>query len=151
MRYALFLLVILATGCSKKPLTLAENKELGEKFLAENKTKDGVITLPSGLQYKVLKSGTGATPTVMSQVTTHYKGTLVSGDEFDSSYKHGAPATFGVMEVIPGWTEALQKMKVGDKWQLFIPANLGYGDASPAPSIPSGSALVFELELLDVK
>lgn len=128
-----------------------KNKQEGEKFLAENKTKQGVVTLPSGLQYKALVEGQGATPKAADTVTTHYRGTLISGDEFDSSYARNEPATFGVSEVIPGWTEALQLMKVGSKWQLFVPANLAYGERSPGPEVPPNSVLIFEVELLSIK
>jgi FKBP-type peptidyl-prolyl cis-trans isomerase FklB len=128
-----------------------KNEAAGEKFLAENKTKEGVKTTASGLQYKVLKEGNGAQPKATDTVTVNYRGTLIDGTEFDSSYKRGQPATFPVSGVIKGWTEALQLMKVGSKYQLFIPANLAYGDRSPGPQIPAGSTLIFEVELLDVK
>jgi FKBP-type peptidyl-prolyl cis-trans isomerase FklB len=150
MKYGLIFLILFSFGCSKKADSLSEIKAQGEKFLAENKLKEGIITLPSGLQYKVLASGSGATPNPSSQVTTHYRGTLINGLEFDSSYNRGVPATFGVSDVIAGWTEALLTMKVGDKRQLFIPAVLAYGDRSPSPDIPPGSTLIFEIELLGV-
>jgi FKBP-type peptidyl-prolyl cis-trans isomerase len=126
------------------------NKKAGDDFLAQNKSKEGVKTLPDGLQYKVLKEGTGPMPKATDMVTVHYKGTLTNGTEFDSSYKRGQPTTFPVNGVIPGWTEALQKMKVGSKWQLFIPADLAYGENSPTPDIPPGSVLVFDVELLSI-
>lgn len=131
----------------------AKNQKEGEAFLAANKTKPGVQTTASGLQYKVLKSGTGKSPKATDTVATHYRGTLIDGTEFDSSTKHGsAPAEFPVNQVIPGWTEALQLMKVGDKWQLFIPSNLAYG-ANPRPGSPIGpnAALIFDIELLEIK
>jgi FKBP-type peptidyl-prolyl cis-trans isomerase FklB len=131
---------------------LAEkNKKEGEAFLAENKKKEGVKTLPSGLQYKVLREGKGATPKATDVVTTHYKGTLLNGETFDSSYARGQPATFPVNGVIKGWTEALQLMKVGDKWQLFIPAELAYGERGAGEDIPPNATLVFDIELLGVK
>jgi FKBP-type peptidyl-prolyl cis-trans isomerase FklB len=128
-----------------------KNTAAGEKFLAENKTKEGVKTTASGLQYKVLKEGNGPQPKATDTVTVNYRGTLLDGTEFDSSYKRGQPATFAVGGVIKGWTEALQLMKVGSKYQLFIPSNLAYGERSPGPQIPPGSALLFEVELMDVK
>jgi len=127
-----------------------KNTADGEKFLAENKNKEGVKTTASGLQYKVLKEGSGAQPKAADSVTVNYRGTLLDGTEFDSSYKRGQPATFPVGGVIKGWTEALQLMKTGSKFQLFIPANLAYGDRSPGAQIPAGSALIFEVELMDV-
>jgi len=128
-----------------------KNKAEGEAFLAANKTKEGVVTLPSGLQYKVLKEGTGATPTVTDTVVTHYTGKLINGQVFDSSVQRGEPATFPVNGVIPGWTEALQKMKVGGKWELVIPADLAYGERGAGQAIAPNSVLVFEIELLDIK
>jgi FKBP-type peptidyl-prolyl cis-trans isomerase FklB len=134
-------------GQAKAGAAVAQNK----KFLEENKKAEGVTTLPSGLQYKVLKSGDGATPGPEDTVRTHYKGTLIDGTVFDSSYDRGEPAEFPVGGVIKGWTEALQKMKVGDKWQLVIPSELAYGEAGAGGVIPPGATLVFEIELLDVK
>lgn len=124
----------------------------GVDFLAANKEKEGVITLESGLQYKVLKSGDGESPSLNDTVVTHYRGTLIDGTEFDSSYNRGEPATFPVTGVISGWTEALQLMKVGDKWQLFIPSELAYG-ANPRAGgpIPPHAALIFEIELLGIE
>jgi len=131
---------------------LAEkNKKEGEMFLAENGKKEGVVTLPSGLQYKVMKSGTGKTPKSGDTVETHYRGTLVDGTEFDSSYKRGQTATFPVSGVIPGWTEALQKMKEGDKWQLFVPSSLAYGERGAGRDIGPNATLIFEVELIAVK
>ncbi len=127
------------------------NKQAGQQFLAANKAKDGVVTLPSGLQYKVLKEGTGPKPTASDTVTCQYRGTLLDGTEFDSSYKRGEPATFPVGRVIKGWTEALQLMPVGSKWQLFIPADLAYGEHSPAAEIGPNSTLIFEVDLLSIK
>ncbi len=125
----------------------AGNKKIGEAFLAENKTKEGVVTLPSGLQYKVLTAGTGPKPTATDTVSCNYKGTFIDGKEFDSS--KGTPISFGVTGVIKGWTEALQLMPVGSKWQLFIPSDLAYGDAG-RPGIPPGSTLLFDVELVSI-
>jgi FKBP-type peptidyl-prolyl cis-trans isomerase FklB len=133
----------------------AANKAAGDQFLAANKTKEGVVTLPSGLQYKILKAGTGPKPTAADQVECNYKGTLVDGTEFDSSYKRGQPATFPVGQVIKGWTEALQLMPVGSKWELFVPSNLAYGERGAgqrgADVIGPNSTLIFEVELLSIK
>jgi FKBP-type peptidyl-prolyl cis-trans isomerase len=129
----------------------ATNLEAGKKFLAENAKKEGVVTTDSGLQYKVINSGDGATPSADSTVTTHYRGTLIDGREFDSSYSRGQPASFPVKGVIKGWTEALQLMKVGDKWELYIPSDLAYGAAQRSELIQPNSTLVFELELLSIK
>lgn len=126
------------------------NRKEGEAFLSANKAKEGVTTLPDGLQYKVLKEGSGAKPTASDTVTVNYRGTLVNGKEFDSSYKRGQPATFPVGGVIKGWTEALQLMPVGSKWELYIPADLAYGDNPPDPSIGPGDTLIFEVELLSI-
>jgi FKBP-type peptidyl-prolyl cis-trans isomerase FklB len=131
---------------------LAEkNKADGEKFLAENARKEGVKTLPSGLQYKELAPGTGKSPKTTDTVMTNYKGTLIDGTEFDSSYKRGEPATFPVSGVIPGWTEALQLMKEGAKWQLFVPANLAYGEQGAGREIGPNATLIFEVELISIK
>ncbi|HKU27106.1 MAG TPA: FKBP-type peptidyl-prolyl cis-trans isomerase [Candidatus Sulfotelmatobacter sp.] len=126
------------------------NRKESDTFLTANKAKEGVTTLPDGLQYKVLQEGSGPKPTLNDTVTVNYRGTLVDGKEFDSSYKRGQPATFPVGGVIKGWTEALQLMPVGSKWQLFIPADLAYGDNPPDPSIRPGDALIFEVELLSI-
>ncbi len=126
------------------------NKDEGTRFLAANKAQEGVKTLPSGLQYKVLKAGTGATPKATDQVTTHYRGTLINGKVFDSSYDRGQPATFPVNGVIKGWTEALQLMKVGDKWQLFVPSELAYGERGAGQDIGPNAVLIFEVELLGI-
>jgi FKBP-type peptidyl-prolyl cis-trans isomerase len=128
-----------------------KNKTEGEKFLADNKAKDGVVTLPSGLQYKILTEGTGAKPTAADTVVCNYRGTLLDGTEFDSSYKRGQPATFPVGGVIKGWTEALQLMPTGSKWQIFIPANLAYGDKGAGGEIGPGAALIFEVELISIQ
>jgi FKBP-type peptidyl-prolyl cis-trans isomerase len=126
------------------------NRKEGDTFLAANKAKEGVVTLPSGLQYKILKEGNGPKPTATDTVTCNYRGTLISGKEFDSSYKRGEPTAFPVSGVIKGWTEALQLMPVGSKWQLFVPADLAYGDRSPSPDIGPGDTLIFEVELLKI-
>lgn len=127
------------------------NAAAGEKFLSENKNKEGVKTTESGLQYKVITAGTGATPTETDTVVTHYTGTLISGEVFDSSYKRNNPATFPVNGVIPGWTEALQLMKVGSKWKLFIPSELAYGEQGAGANIGPNEVLIFEIELLEIK
>jgi FKBP-type peptidyl-prolyl cis-trans isomerase FklB len=129
----------------------AKNLVESKAFLAENGKKEGIKTLPSGLQYKVLTAGSGKTPKAEDNVTVNYKGTLINGTEFDSSYKRGQPASFQVKGVIKGWTEALQLMKEGSKWQLFIPPELGYGERGAGPLIPPNSALIFEVELIAVK
>jgi FKBP-type peptidyl-prolyl cis-trans isomerase FklB len=126
------------------------NKKIGEDFLAANKSKPGVITLPSGLQYLVLKEGTGAKPALTDKVKCHYHGTLIDGRVFDSSVDRGQPIELNVNGVIPGWTEALQLMSVGSKWRLFVPSNLAYGDQQAGPMIAPGSTLIFEVELLDI-
>jgi FKBP-type peptidyl-prolyl cis-trans isomerase FklB len=128
-----------------------KNKKNGENFLAENKTKEGIITLPSGLQYKVIQAGTGKSPKSSDTVTVNYKGTLIDGTEFDSSYRRGQPASFPVKGVIPGWTEALQLMKEGAKWELYIPSNLAYGERGAGRNIGPNSTLIFEVELISVK
>ena len=126
------------------------NRKAGEEFLAANKTKEGVVALPSGLQYKIETAGTGPKPTTSDTVTCNYRGTLIDGKEFDSSYKRGAPASFPVGGVIKGWTEALQLMPVGSKWQLFIPPDLAYGDRGAGGDIGPGETLIFEVELLSI-
>jgi FKBP-type peptidyl-prolyl cis-trans isomerase FklB len=124
------------------------NKEAGEKFLAENKGKEGIVTLPSGLQYKIVTEGKGAVPTTSDRVKVNYAGTLIDGTEFDSSYKRGEPAVFGTTQVIKGWTEALTLMPVGSKWMLYIPQDLAYGSMNQGQITPF-STLIFEVELLD--
>jgi FKBP-type peptidyl-prolyl cis-trans isomerase FklB len=127
------------------------NRISGEKFLAENKTKEGVVTLPSGLQYQIMKAGDGPKPASTDKVKTHYHGTLIDGTVFDSSVQRGEPITFPVTGVIPGWIEALQLMPVGSKWKLFIPQSLAYGPRGSGPTIKPYSALVFEVELLGIE
>ncbi len=129
----------------------AKNLEAGKKFLAENAKKEGVVTTESGLQYKVITQGDGPSPGPSDTVTTHYRGTLIDGREFDSSYSRGQPASFPVNGVIKGWTEALQLMKVGDKWELYIPSDLAYGPAARSELIQPNTTLIFELELLGIK
>jgi FKBP-type peptidyl-prolyl cis-trans isomerase FklB len=133
-----------------KAAKAAGNKKIGEDFLAANKSKPGVVTLPSGLQYIVLKEGTGPKPTATDKVKCHYHGTLIDGRVFDSSVDRGQPVELNVNGVIPGWTEALQLMSVGSKWKLFVPSNLAYGDQQPGPMIAPGSTLIFDVELLDI-
>ncbi len=128
----------------------ATNRKTGEEFLEANKSKPGVVTLPSGLEYKILKEGDGPKPTASDTVSCNYRGTLIDGKEFDSSYKRGKPASFPVSGVIKGWTEALQLMPVGSTWQLFIPADLAYGDRGAGPDIGPGETLIFEVELLSI-
>ena len=132
---------------------LAEkNKEEGESFLTENKANEGVEQLPSGLQYKVLNEGTGsASPSMHDTVSVHYRGTLLNGTVFDSTYEKDTPQEFPVSRVIPAWSEALKKMKVGDKWQLFVPSYLAYGETGYGPQIEPNATLVFEMELLKIK
>jgi FKBP-type peptidyl-prolyl cis-trans isomerase FklB len=127
------------------------NKEKGEKFLEANKAKEGVITLESGLQYKILRKGTGTSPKATDTVKCHYKGTTIDGEEFDSSYKRGEPATFALNRVIKGWTEGLQLMKEGGKWEFFIPPELAYGERGSGPDIGPNEVLIFEVELLGIE
>ena len=127
------------------------NKKAGDQFLAENKAKPGVVTLPDGLQYKVLKEGTGPKPKASDTVTVNYRGTLIDGKEFDSSEKHGEAATLSVGQVIKGWTEALQLMPVGSKWQLYLPPDLAYGPNGAGGVIPPNATLIFDIELLSIK
>ncbi len=126
------------------------NKKAGEEFLAINKERPNVVTLPSGLQYEVLKAGEGEKPTASDKVKCHYHGTLINGQVFDSSEQRGEPAVFGVSQVIPGWVEALQLMPVGSKWRLFIPSDLAYGEHGAGDAIEPNSSLVFDVELLDI-
>ncbi len=128
-----------------------KNKQEGDAFLTENKQKEGVTTLPSGLQYTVIEAGTGKTPKATDTVVTNYRGTLINGTEFDSSYKRGKPATFPVNGVIKGWTEALQLMKEGAKWKLFIPSDLAYGERGAGNTIGPNATLIFDIELISVK
>ncbi|MBQ8055754.1 MAG: FKBP-type peptidyl-prolyl cis-trans isomerase [Paludibacteraceae bacterium] len=127
-----------------------EAKDAGEKFLEENKKQEGVVTLPSGLQYKVIKQGTGDKPKATDQVRCHYHGTLIDGTVFDSSVRRGEPAVFPVNGVIQGWVEALQLMPVGSKWTLYIPYEMAYGTRGAGQSIPPYAALIFEVELLEI-
>ncbi len=129
----------------------AENQAAGEKFLAENGQREGVVSLPSGLQYEVIQEGSGISPTAKDVVVTHYRGTLIDGTQFDSSYDRGEPAEFPLNRVIKGWTEGIQHMKKGAKYKFFIPGDLAYGPQSPTPKIPPNATLIFEVELLDVK
>jgi FKBP-type peptidyl-prolyl cis-trans isomerase len=128
-----------------------KNKQVGEEFLAANKTKEGVLTLESGLQYKILKAGDGKKPAADDTVVCHYRGTFVDGTEFDNSIKRNQPATFPVKGVIKGWTEALQLMPVGSKWQLFVPYNLAYGENGRPPVIGPNAMLIFEVELISIQ
>ena len=139
-----------AIFCSAPAARAQVGKEKGEAFLIENEKKEGVKTLPSGLQYRVTKEGDGKHPKKTDQVVVHYKGTLVDGTEFDSSYKRGEPAKFGVTQVIKGWTEALQLMKEGSKWTLYIPWQLAYGEKGMGKLIGPNETLVFEVELIAV-
>jgi len=136
---------------SKAKVSGEKNAKDGAEFLARNKTEKGVVVTASGLQYIIMKEGAGPKPKPTDMVSVNYRGTLIDGKEFDSSYKHGQPATFGVTGVIPGWTEALQLMNVGTKAKLFIPSNLAYGQRSPSPDIGPNSTLIFEIELLEIK
>ena len=135
----------------KSQLAGAANKTEGAAFLAANKSKDGVVTLPSGLQYKILKAGTGPKATASDSVKCNYRGTLINGKEFDSSYKRGQPATFAVGQVIKAWTEALELMPVGSKWQLFVPSDLAYGERGAGAEIGPNATLIFEVELLSIE
>ena len=150
------ILTQLQSDLRKKQQDLAQqagdaNKKEGIAFLAANKTKDGVVTLPSGLQYKVLQAGAGPKPAPTDTVVCNYRGTLLDTTEFDSSYKRGQPATFPVNGVIKGWTEALQLMPVGSKWQLFIPSELAYGERGAGGQIGPNATLIFEVELLSIQ
>ncbi|MGA9565646.1 MAG: FKBP-type peptidyl-prolyl cis-trans isomerase [Candidatus Korobacteraceae bacterium] len=127
------------------------NKQEGQQFLATNKSKPGVVALPSGLQYKIVKEGTGPKPAATDTVVCNYRGTLINGTEFDSSYKGGQPATFPVDKVIKGWTEALQLMPVGSKWEVYVPSDMAYGERSPGPEIGPNSTLIFEIDLLSIQ
>jgi FKBP-type peptidyl-prolyl cis-trans isomerase FklB len=127
-----------------------KNVEAGKKFLEDNKSKPGVVTLPSGLQYMVIKEGTGEKPTISNTITAHYHGTLIDGKVFDSSVQRGEPASFPVSGVIKGWTEALQLMKVGSKWRLFIPSELAYGERGAGAEIGPNTVLIFDVELLSI-
>ncbi len=139
------------TGASPQMSSSVQNQMAGDNFLSANKKKQGVVTLTDGLQYKIIKEGTGPRPTDNDQVTVNYKGQLINGQEFDSSYKRGEPATFPVAGVIPGWTEALKLMKVGSTWELYIPASLAYGEQGAPPYIGANETLIFQVELLGIK
>ncbi|MBX3621114.1 MAG: FKBP-type peptidyl-prolyl cis-trans isomerase [Rhizobacter sp.] len=141
---------VMAAKAARLEAAEKRNSEAAAKFMAANAKKPGVVALASGLQYQVITSGKGATPKANDRVKVHYEGTLLSGEVFDSSIKRGEPASFQVDQVIAGWTQALQKMKVGDKWKLFIPPELGYGKRGAGAKIEPGMALIFEVELLDV-
>jgi len=133
-------------------LVFAGTNQEGRDFLEANKDKDGVITLPSGLQYKVLREGEGdAHPTASTPCDCHYEGKLINGDKFDSSYDRGSPTSFAPNQVIKGWTEAMQLMVEGDKWEMYIPSELGYGDSGSGAKIPGGSVLVFIMEIIKIK
>jgi FKBP-type peptidyl-prolyl cis-trans isomerase FklB len=136
---------------AKQEEAMQKAKKVGDEFLAQNKTKEGVVALPDGLQYKILKAGTGPKPTATDSVVCNYRGTLLDGTEFDSSYKRGQPATLPISGVIKGWTEAMQLMPVGSKWQLFIPPDLAYGNRAPSPEIGPNATLIFEVELLSIQ
>lgn len=135
----------------KARLAAETNKQEGEAYLKANQSKEGIVVLPSGLQYKILSAGTGPKPVASDTVVCNYRGTLIDGTEFDSSAKHGGPATFPVSGVIHGWTEALQLMPVGSKWQLFIPSDLAYGERGAGGAIGPNSPLIFEVELVSIK
>ena len=128
-----------------------DNKRKSDQFMAQNKTKKGIVSLPSGVQYRVIEDGTGKQVTATSEVTVHYRGSLADGLEFDSSFARGEPIKFKVNEVIKGWQEALPRMKVGDHWQIFVPADLAYGDRGQAPRIGPNEALVFDIKVIDTK
>jgi len=136
---------------AKKKSMAEKNSKEADTLLAANKAKEGVVALPSGLQYKVITIGKGAKPTATDTVVTHYKGTFIDGKQFDSSYERGEPATFTVNGVIPGWTEALQLMPVGSKWQLWVPSKLAYGENGFQNVIPPNAALLFEIELISIQ
>lgn len=142
--------IIMAYMQQKRSEKSAGTRKAGEAFLAENKNKPGVITTSSGLQYMVLKEGSGPKPTAADQVKVHYHGTLIDGTVFDSSVQRGEPIVFPLSNVIPGWVEAIQLMPVGSKWRLFVPSNLAYGDNDAGPVIKAGSTLIFEVELLEI-
>jgi FKBP-type peptidyl-prolyl cis-trans isomerase FklB len=149
--FAKFRTELMARKQSQMQQAGESNKKAGDQFLAANKTKEGVVALPDGLQYKILKEGTGPKPKASDTVEVNYRGTLLDGTEFDSSYKRNHPETLGVGQVIKGWTEALQLMPVGSKWQLFIPPDLAYGANGAGNAIAPNSTLIFEVELLSIK
>jgi FKBP-type peptidyl-prolyl cis-trans isomerase FklB len=139
------------TSTTTSAQTPDKSKSDGDAFLAVNKTKKGVVSLPDGLQYKVIIAGKGATPNASDTVVVHYAGRLINGTEFDSSYKRGQPATFQVGAVIPGWVEALKLMKVGSTWELYIPSQLAYGDQGAPPIIGPNQALIFKVKLISIQ
>ena len=145
--------VIQGTLQSSSSKRSGAEKAKGQAFLAANKKRPGVVTLPSGLQYEVITKGdpAAAMPALQDTFVAHYAGTLITGEEFESSYKRGEPITYPVTQVVKGWTEALQLMHIGDKWKLYIPSELGYGDRGSGAAIPGGATLIFEIELMDVK
>jgi FKBP-type peptidyl-prolyl cis-trans isomerase FklB len=144
-------LLLLLSSLTISTLVSAGTNEAGLAYLEESKSKPGVITLPSGLQYKVLTAGSGTShPTVSSPCSCHYKGALIDGTQFDSSYDRGEPTTFAPNQVIKGWTEAMQLMVEGDKWEMYIPSDLAYGDRGSPPKIGGGDALVFQMEILEI-
>jgi len=153
-RNAVILVIVAVVGIGGfigyRAVSAKNQQAASQAYLTENQAKAGVVTLPSGLQYKVLVEGTGPKPLATDTVTVHYRGTLVDGTEFDSSLRRGTPASFPVARVIPGWTEALQRMPVGSKWELVIPADLAYGMRGSAPTIPPMATLIFEVELLGI-
>lgn len=140
-----------ATDLTKPSAPVPGSKSAGESFLLVNRNKPGIVTLPDGLEYKVIKQGTGAKPTDSDTVSVNYAGTLIDGTEFDSSYKRGQPASFPVVGVIPGWTEALKLMPVGSVWELYIPASLAYGEQGAPPTIGPNETLIFKVELLGIQ
>lgn len=144
-------LMVGSTVYADESSSTATKKMPGEAFLDANKNKPGVITLPDGLEYKIIKQGNGPKPTETDTVTVNYAGKLVDGTEFDSSYKRGQPASFPVVGVIPGWTEALKLMPVGSTWELYVPASLAYGDQGAPPSIGPNETLIFKVELLGIQ
>lgn len=125
--------------------------KVGQAYLDQNKKREGVVTTASGLQYEILRAGKGENPKTTDRVVVHYRGTLIDGKQFDSSYDRGEPMTFGVTQVIPGWVEGLQLMKPGAKWKLFIPSNLAYGARGYPPLIPPNSSLIFDIELIEIE
>ena len=155
-RIALALTAVAAlSACHSQPGKAAEKAPADQNanavFMANNSKQPGVVTLPDGLQYKILKAGIGPKPTAADSVVCNYRGTLINGKEFDSSYKRGQPATFGVSQVIKGWTEALQLMPVGSKWQIFIPPDLAYGERGTGSDIGPNVTLIFEVELVSIQ
>ena len=143
-------MVIGSVGEAKRSHVAAAEKQAGAKFLAENKSRAGITTTESGLQYEIITKGTGPVPTLGDTISAHYRGALLNGKEFDNSYNRGEPLSIPVAGVIPGWTEALQLMPVGSKWKLYIPSELAYGDYGAGSDIPGGATLVFDIELMGI-